>query len=177
MAATSSSLILLLQLLSLTTACLFQQTNGDPVDQVCGQTKDPPLCSESLRLADPDGSQSTSLLDLAQLTINTAQDKAIDTKIKIHTILVQAQDPTLRLLYSNCDDLYYDALDAFRAMPGELKGQQYAALNQLGLRVRGSVNGCEAALDNNYPLKNENQVVGILADAIAVVANSLLRLN
>ncbi|KAL6583882.1 hypothetical protein OROMI_003171 [Orobanche minor] len=171
MAATFSSLTLLLQLLSLTTTCLFLQTNGALLDDVCSQTRDPSLCSISL--SPYPRSQTTNLSDLAQLTINTAQDKAIGAKMKIHEYMLGATDPTLRGLYSECEDLYLDALDVFRAAPGELKEHQYGELYQLGMRVRGWVDGCEAAFDNNSPFKNENQVVGVLADAIAVIAKNL----
>ncbi|KAL6559435.1 hypothetical protein OROGR_004552 [Orobanche gracilis] len=170
-AATFSSLILLLQLLSLTTTFLFLKTSGALVDNVCSQTRDPSLCSISLRSYPR--SQTANLSDLAQMTINAAQDKAIDAKMKIHDYMLEATDSKLRGLYSECEDFYLDALDVFRAAPGELKGHQYGALHQLGMRVRGWVDGCEAAFDNNSPFKNENQVVGVLADAITVIAKNL----
>ncbi|KAL3639537.1 hypothetical protein CASFOL_017444 [Castilleja foliolosa] len=162
--ATFSSL-LLLQL----TACLFLQTNGAIVDIVCGQTKNPSLCFKSLG-SDP-RSKSASLQQLAQIAIDAAEYDATQAKIKIHSYVLSEKSPKLKDLYYKCENLYLDALAALRVAPGELEGHRYGVLSQIGVRVLGQVDACEAAFNNNSPFKAENQVVGVLADAIAVIAN------
>ncbi|GFP97705.1 pectinesterase inhibitor [Phtheirospermum japonicum] len=167
--ATSFSFVLLLQLL-----CLFLQTNGAIVDIVCGQTKNPSLCSSSLG-SDP-RSKSAALPQLAQIAIDMAEYDATQAKIKIHSYLISAKIPKLKGLYAQCENLYLDALGALRDAPAQLEGRQYGELSKTGVRVRAQVDGCEAAFNNNSPFKPENQLVGVLADAIVVIANKSLLL-
>ncbi|KAI3454566.1 hypothetical protein Pfo_011229 [Paulownia fortunei] len=161
---TSCSLILLLQLLFL--------TNGVPMDNVCHQTKEPSLCSTVLG-SDP-RSRKGPLSQLAEIAIDMAEYNAINTKIKIHSLLISAKNPKLETLYAQCENLYLDALAALRAAPDDLKRRRYGDLKVQAVHVREAVDGCEVAFKKKYsPFKRENQAVGILADAVAVIAKKL----
>ncbi|KAL3640654.1 hypothetical protein CASFOL_015622 [Castilleja foliolosa] len=168
-----ATLALLLQLLSLTTISLILLlANASQVDNVCAQTRNPSLCKMSLS-SDP-RSGTAPLPFLAQITVDMAGYRANNIKQTIDDYMLRTADPALRGKYVQCDNLYLDALDLlFRGAPGEIQNNQWGALNRLGLRVRGLIDACEALFNNNTPFRSESQVVGVLADAIAVIAKNL----
>ncbi|KAL3640653.1 hypothetical protein CASFOL_015621 [Castilleja foliolosa] len=111
-----ATLTLLLQLLSLTTISLILLANAQQVDNVCGQTRDPPLCKMSLT-SDP-RSETAPLPSLAQITDDMAGYRANAIKHTIDDSMSRTADPTLRGQYVQCQNLYLDALEElFRAAP------------------------------------------------------------
>ncbi|CAA0820815.1 Unknown protein [Striga hermonthica] len=170
MATFSSSLALLttLLLLLLLTGPLAR---GSPtIDNVCRQTRDPPLCTQ-LITSDP-RSETAPLPDIEAYTIDLAAYRAGNTKIDIHNAFIRATGD-LRDRYLQCENLYLDLLDAFRAGPGELKNGEFGQLVALGEQATQAADGCEAAFSGSSPVRDGDLVVGVLGQAISVIARNL----
>ncbi|KAL8042095.1 hypothetical protein ABFS82_09G027900 [Erythranthe guttata] len=150
---------------------LFLQTNAAAMDDICRQTKNPSLCIAAMN-TDP-RSRTAALPQLAQITIDTAENTAGQTKIKIHRFVMSEKNPGNRNLYIQCEDLYVDALAALDIAPEDLQQRRYVDLKmKMGL-ARSGVDRCEAVFMQASPFRKENDFVGILADAVAIMATTL----
>ncbi|KAL7139083.1 hypothetical protein ABFS83_09G027300 [Erythranthe nasuta] len=162
-----------LYILFLISGNLFLQTNAAAMDDICRQTKNPSLCVAAMN-TDP-RSRTAALPQLAQITIDTAEYNAGQTKIRIHGFVMSEKNPRKQKTYSQCEDFYVDALAALNIAPEDLKKRRYVDLNmQMGL-ARRAVDRCEAAFMHKSPFRKENEFVGILADAVAIMARTLSR--
>ncbi|KAL7098623.1 hypothetical protein ACP275_09G029200 [Erythranthe tilingii] len=151
----------------------FLQTNASAMNDICRQTRNPSLCVAAMN-TDP-RSRRAPLRQLAQITIDTAEYTAGQTKIRIHGYVMSVKNPRVRNLYSQCEDFYLDALAALDIAPEDLQRRRYVDLDmQMGL-ARRAVDRCEKAFLQKSPFRKENEFVGILADAVAIMARTLSR--
>ncbi|KAL8042096.1 hypothetical protein ABFX02_09G028400 [Erythranthe guttata] len=165
------SLIFILQLLFLSL-----ETNGAAVDDICNRTKDPSLCLQGFA-TDADGRSATADMTLlASVAVDVGLAAASKTALDIEDRLVNEKDRNLKDIYLKCTTFYFHIDSCFGVMMNDVhQGQgNYADYKKQAATIRSDVGGVEALFNNNSPFASGDKLVGILSDAMVLIADALM---
>ncbi|KAJ0950208.1 putative pectinesterase inhibitor domain-containing protein [Helianthus annuus] len=141
---------------------------ADLINEICQQTVDPSLCSNSLR-SDP-RSANANLTTLGRISIKNAQKSAKAAKKLIHKAINSSS-------YTQCVALYDDAISNTKKCKKALKSRDYGQLNTFVSAAMTDASLCDGSFGRGVQgppqLKFESIKLQGLCNIILVISNSL----
>ncbi|KAI3825974.1 hypothetical protein L1987_00013 [Smallanthus sonchifolius] len=143
-------------------------TFADLVNEVCQQTIDPSLCSNSLR-SDP-RSTNANLTILGRISIKNAQKSAKAAKKLIHSAINSSN-------YTQCIALYDEAISNIKKCKKALKSHDYGQLNTFISGAMTDASLCDGSFGRGIQGPPQLKFASIklqgLCNIILVISNSL----
>jgi pectinesterase inhibitor-like protein len=172
--ASSLSKSFTLFFLSLALLCCF--TFADLIDDVCRGTRNPSLCSKSLR-SDP-RSRGADLKLLGQISIDLATKSAKSGVTLVTNLKNAAKDPKLKGIYDTCLETYDDSVDSLFESSVDLKNGDFLGMNLQASAAETDIDTCdesftEAHVAEPAQLKAASQNIQDLCGIILVISNRL----
>ncbi|KAI3512409.1 hypothetical protein L1887_19724 [Cichorium endivia] len=147
-------------------------TVGDLINEICQQTIDPSLCSNSFH-SDP-RSTNASLTILGHISIKNAQKSAKTARKLIHSVSYSGN-------YTECISLYEDAISNLKKCKKALKAHDYGQLNTFVSGAMTDASMCDGSFGRGVQgppqLKFASTKLQGLCNIIIVISNTLSGIN
>ncbi|CAA0826767.1 Unknown protein [Striga hermonthica] len=168
--ATSS----LLFVFFLSTHTLFLTINASPMDDVCNQTNNPPLCIKSIDFNEK--VKNEPLENIPKIAVELSHYTASTTETNIESLSKKATDPNVKAHYDVCVKIYNGTiLPMFKATKVDLTAKRYTDVEKKSGDIIAGVTNCEAEFVKGSPWNEDSAVVGVLVDALRVAAKLLAK--
>ncbi|XP_023760752.1 pectinesterase inhibitor [Lactuca sativa] len=147
-------------------------TTGDLINEICQQTIDPSLCSNSFH-SDP-RSTNASLITLGHISIKNAQKSAKAVRKLIHSVSYSGN-------YTECISLYEDATVNLNKCKKALKAHDYGELNTFVSGAMTDASMCDGSFGRGVQGPPQLKFASIklqgLCNIILVISNALSGIN
>lgn len=161
------ALLLLMVLLSPSSASIRPMITDVMTKQICSQTRDPNLCNHILR--DDPRTHTADLYGLASTAVNLGLTNLTDTANYIKSLL--SNGGINRQELTDCLNNYDTAIYSLNVYAKDLSARFYKSLDQRARNAADFITGCDGKFNGvSNPLAQRNHNALVLIDTAASVA-------